>query len=208
MQIRTFELGALGTNCYLAWDEVSKEAFIVDPAVFAEEVRFAIASEGLSLKYVILTHGHGDHLGGVSAILDAYPGSMLAAGKDEAPILGNPSYNFAEYITGSIETFIPDILLSDGDELSVGGVTLKIIATPGHTVGGISILAPGVLFSGDTLFRESIGRTDLPTGDYGTLERSIKEKLYTLPDDIEVYPGHMQPTTIGYEKRYNVCVRE
>jgi glyoxylase-like metal-dependent hydrolase (beta-lactamase superfamily II) len=208
MEVRTFELGALGTNCYLVWDGASKEAVIVDPADFTDAVRSVIEDEGLSLKYVILTHGHGDHVGGVKAVLAAHPEAKLAAGRDEAPILGDPGYNFTEYITGRIETFKPDILLSEGDELHIGDAPLKVIETPGHTVGGISILAAGSLFSGDTLFRASIGRTDLPTGDYDVLERSIREKLYTLPDDTEVYPGHMQPTTIGFEKRYNICVRE
>jgi glyoxylase-like metal-dependent hydrolase (beta-lactamase superfamily II) len=206
MQIRTFELGQLGTNCYVVWDE--GEAFIVDPADFTEGMRALIADEGLSVKYVILTHGHGDHVGGVSAILAAYPGAKLAAGKDETPILGDAGANFTEYITGRVETFLPDLLLSDGDELTVGRITVKIIATPGHTIGGISLLIPGAVFSGDTLFRASVGRTDLPTGDYDELERSISEKLYTLPDETEVYPGHMGPTTIGYEKRYNICVRQ
>jgi glyoxylase-like metal-dependent hydrolase (beta-lactamase superfamily II) len=206
MQIKIFELGALGTNCYVVWDE--GEAFIVDPADFTDGMRALIAEEGLSVKYVILTHGHGDHVGGVKAILAAYPEAKLAAGKDEAPILGDPGYNFTEYITGRVETFRPDLLLADGDELSVGSLRLKIFATPGHTIGGISVLVPGAVFSGDTLFRASIGRTDLPTGDYEELERSIREKLYTLPDETKVYPGHMEPTTIGYEKRYNICVRE
>jgi glyoxylase-like metal-dependent hydrolase (beta-lactamase superfamily II) len=208
MQIRTFELGSLGTNCYTVWDEDSKEAFIVDPADFTDAMRAVISDEGLLLKYVILTHAHGDHVGGVSAILAAYPGAELAAGRDEAPILGDPVYNFTEYITGRAETFSPDVLLSDGDELTVGNMTLRIIATPGHTIGGISILVPGAVFVGDTLFRASIGRTDLPTGDFGALERTIREKLYTLSDETEVYPGHMETTTIGYEKRYNGFVRE
>ncbi|MDR1293159.1 MAG: MBL fold metallo-hydrolase [Clostridiales Family XIII bacterium] len=207
MRIKTFELGSLGTNCYLVWDEGSKEAFIVDPADFTDGMRAVISDEGLLLRYVILTHGHGDHVGGVSAMLAAYPGAELAAGRDEAPILGDPGYNFTEYITGRIETFKPDVLLSDGDELTVGNMTLRVMATPGHTIGGISVLVPGAVFSGDTLFRASIGRTDLPTGDFGALERSIREKLYTLPDDTEVYPGHMETTTIGYEKRYNGFVR-
>jgi glyoxylase-like metal-dependent hydrolase (beta-lactamase superfamily II) len=226
MRIKSFELGSLGTNCYIVWDEDSKEAFIVDPADFTEAVRAVISDEDLRLKYVILTHGHGDHVGGVSAILAAYPGAKLAAGRDEAPILGDPGYNFIEYITGRIETFSPDVLLADGDELTVGNMTLRVLSTPGHTIGGISILvpggtgeaggtgesgeagAPGAVFSGDTLFRASIGRTDLPTGDIDTLERSIREKLYTLPDDTEVYPGHMESTTIGYEKRDNGFGRE
>ncbi|MDR3225299.1 MAG: MBL fold metallo-hydrolase [Clostridiales Family XIII bacterium] len=208
MQIRIFQLGSLGTNCYLVWDEPSKEALIIDPADYTESVRSAITDENLHLKYVILTHGHGDHVGGVHAILADFPEAKLAAGKDELPILADPAYSYTEYINGRTETFDPDILLSDGEELFIGTIPLKTIATPGHTIGGISILADGAVFAGDTLFRTSIGRTDLPTGDYQTLEKSIREKLYTLPDDTPVYPGHMEPTTIGYEKRYNGIVRE
>jgi len=208
MQIRTFQLGSLGTNCYLVWDEASKEAFIVDPADYIESVRSAITGEGLHLKYVILTHGHGDHVGGVTAVLADFPEAKLAAGKEEMPILSDPANSYTEYINGQPETFDPDILLSDGDELFIGTIQLRIIATPGHTIGGISIRAEDAVFVGDTLFRESVGRTDLPTGDYRTLETSIREKLYTLPDDTAVYPGHMEPTTIGHEKRYNLIVRE
>jgi glyoxylase-like metal-dependent hydrolase (beta-lactamase superfamily II) len=147
----------------------------------------------------------------VRGVLDAFPEAKLATGKDELTVLGDPALNYSEYTNGRMETLDPDVLLSDGDELAVGGLALKTIATPGHTIGGISVLVEadggGTLFSGDTLFRSSIGRTDLPTGDFAVLERSIQQKLYTLPDETEVYPGHMEPTTIGYEKRYNGIVR-
>jgi glyoxylase-like metal-dependent hydrolase (beta-lactamase superfamily II) len=211
MRMKTFQLGALGTNCYLVWDEETKDAFIVDPADYTAEVESAIKEEGLRLKYVVLTHGHGDHIGGVRGVQKAFPEAQLAVGKDELTVLGDPALNYSEYTNGRIETFVPDLMLSDGDEIMVGGLALKIIETPGHTIGGISIFIEadggGTLFSGDTLFLTSIGRTDLPTGDFAVLERSIQQKLYTLPDETEVYPGHMGPTTIGYEKRYNGIVR-
>jgi glyoxylase-like metal-dependent hydrolase (beta-lactamase superfamily II) len=207
MQIRTFQLGSLGTNCYLVWDDATKEAFLVDPADFTNAVRAAISEENLTLKYVILTHGHGDHVGGVRAALAEYPDARLAAGREERQILEDPASSYTEYINGRAETFTPDVLLSDGDELQVGMLTLHILATPGHTVGGISILVEDAVFVGDTLFRESIGRTDLPTGDFRTLKKSIQEKLYALPDDTRAYPGHMEPTTIGHEKQYNGFVR-
>jgi glyoxylase-like metal-dependent hydrolase (beta-lactamase superfamily II) len=207
MQIKKFELGALGTNCYLVWDEDSKEAFFVDPADHTPDVRAAITDEGLSMKYVILTHGHGDHVGGVNAMLEDFPDAKLVVGKDEVDLLQDPALSYSEYINGRLETFEPDMLLSDGDELPLGALTLKTIATPGHTIGGISILVGDAVFVGDTLFRASIGRTDLPTADFLTLEKSIREKLYALPDETEVYPGHMESTTIGYEKRYNGFIR-
>jgi glyoxylase-like metal-dependent hydrolase (beta-lactamase superfamily II) len=191
----------------VAWDEASKEAFMIDAADFSGAVGTLITDENLILKYLILTHGHGDHVGGVHRLLEAYPDAQLAAGRDEMPVLDDPANNFTEYINGRNETFEPDLLLSDGDELKVGALTLKVIETPGHTIGGISILVAGAVFVGDTLFRDSIGRTDLPTGDLKTLEKSIKTKLYALPDDTVVYPGHMAPTTIGHEKEYNPFVR-
>ena len=190
-----------GTNIYLAWDEEGKDAFLVDPGAPCEEAKELIDKEGLNLKYIILTHGHGDHTAGLDYFRELYPGAKLVAGKKEAKMLYNRDISMGQ---GGIKA---DIGVSDGDTLEVGGLVLKIIECPGHTAGGISILADDVLFSGDTLFKASVGRTDLYGGDWDTLEDTIINKLYVLPDETRVLPGHMGETTIGFEKRYNQFVR-
>jgi glyoxylase-like metal-dependent hydrolase (beta-lactamase superfamily II) len=206
MIIKTMQMGDISTNCYLVWDESGGEAFVVDPADSAPAFFRAIKDEGLDLRYIILTHGHGDHIGGVPMLKREYPDAKLAVGREEETMLADPNLNFSLATVGYELALKPDILLSDGDALKVGNMTLSIIETPGHTNGGICILTDKTLFSGDTLFRLSIGRTDFPMGDYDTLARSVREKLFALPDDTEVLPGHMDKTAIGFEKANNPFV--
>ncbi|MDR1778745.1 MAG: MBL fold metallo-hydrolase [Clostridiales Family XIII bacterium] len=206
MKIARFMVGMIGTNCYLAWDDETKEAAIFDPAANIPQIAQTIAEESLTLKYVILTHGHGDHIGGVEAVLKANPDAQLVAGEGERQILADARLNFSRDIVGKDLVLSPDIWVKDGDVLKLGKQELKIIATPGHTPGGISILAGEALFSGDTLFHASIGRTDLALGCYEDLINSIRDKLYVLPDDTLVLPGHMEETTIEFEKKHNPFV--
>jgi glyoxylase-like metal-dependent hydrolase (beta-lactamase superfamily II) len=208
MIVKSFVVGPIGTNCYLCWDEESREAFLIDPAGGSTEIRQLIEDESLSLKYVILTHGHGDHIGAVPELLSAFPGARLAAGEKEFPLLEDSRINFSEEIIGRGISLKPDLALHDGDVLDVGVMRLSIIETPGHTPGGISILADGKLFSGDTLFRASIGRTDFPGGNYKLLISVIRDKLFTLPDEVQVFPGHMSATSIEFERKYNPFIKE
>jgi glyoxylase-like metal-dependent hydrolase (beta-lactamase superfamily II) len=192
MKIYGVQAGSIGTNCYMLLSEDEKEAAIIDPAVFIPDYADKIEELGAELKYILLTHGHYDHTGGVIEFSERFPDAKLAAGRGEKDMLSAEA------------NLMPDLLLKDDDELILGDLTLKIIETPGHTAGGISILVNNeVLFSGDTLFHASIGRTDFPTGDYDTLIRSIKEKLFVLDEGIHVLPGHMQETTISFEKTNN-----
>lgn len=197
--------GLVETNCYLVWDEIAGKAFLVDPGEYSPDIDRIIEMEGLSVEYIILTHGHGDHIGGIEKFMEKYPAAKVAAGEAELSILSDAKLNFSGEISGNDVEIRPDVLLKDGDELTVGGLTLRIIETPGHTPGGISIYIEeeGIVFSGDTLFRMSIGRTDLPGGDPEQLLNSIREKLFVLPDETKVYPGHMAATDIGIEKRGN-----
>jgi glyoxylase-like metal-dependent hydrolase (beta-lactamase superfamily II) len=209
MQIKHFLVGGIGTNCYLAWDEsdsTNKPAFLIDPAGAADKIKKTIDEEGLDLKYIILTHGHGDHTGGVVEIKRYFPSAQLAVSGAELDLLKNDSMNYSKSINGREFDLEPDVLLNDGDVLEVGSLKLKIITTPGHTKGGISIYVGDVLFSGDTLFARSIGRTDLPTGNYDEIVSSIRNKLFKLPDETVVLPGHEAQTTIGYEKKHNPFV--
>jgi glyoxylase-like metal-dependent hydrolase (beta-lactamase superfamily II) len=206
MKIAAFVLGAVGTNTYVLWDDATLEAVIIDPAVPSQELIDLVASEKLYPDYIILTHAHGDHIGGIPSLQQEYCGIKLAVGAEDKPLLEDPRINLSEQLSGVSVAVQDAIALNDGDEIKVGELTLKIISTPGHTPGGISILVDNVLFSGDTLFRSSIGRTDLPGGDFDTLIGSIREKLFVLPDDTVVFPGHMEQTDIGYEKKYNPFV--
>jgi glyoxylase-like metal-dependent hydrolase (beta-lactamase superfamily II) len=206
MKVAAFILGPIGTNTYVLWDENTREAAIIDPAVPSPEVVNLITGEKLDPEYIVLTHAHGDHIGGIPNLLEEYPGIRLAVGAGDRHLLADPKVNLSEQLSGETVTVQDVTELKDGDELQVGGLTLHIIATPGHTPGGLSILADNVLFSGDTLFRASIGRTDLPGGDFDAIVKSIREKLFVLPDETVVLPGHMEQTNIGYEKKYNPYV--
>ena len=191
-----------GTNMYLVWDEDSKKAFIVDPGAPSDQMVNAIAENKLQPEYIILTHAHGDHTGGIDPLKEKYPGIKLVANRAERKMLAERSR-----ISGG-EGHTADIEVTDGDTLDVGPMHLSFIDCPGHTPGGMSILLGKVLFSGDTLFMSSVGRTDLPGGDWDTLMHTIREKLFVLPEDTVVLPGHMQETTIGFEKRCNPFVRD
>ena len=191
-----------GTNMYLVWDEDSKKAFIVDPGAESVQMENAISENKLQPEYIILTHAHGDHTGGIDPLKEKYPGIKLVANRAERKMLAERSS-----ISGGAG-HTADIEVTDGDTLDVGPMHLCFIDCPGHTPGGMSVLLGKVLFSGDTLFMSSVGRTDLPGGDWDTLMHTIREKLFVLPDDTVVLPGHMQETTIGFEKRCNPFVRD
>ena len=203
MKIQRFTANnGFGTNVYLVWDEESKKAFLVDPGSELPQIAEMIDKEGLSLEYIILTHAHGDHTGGLEYFRKKYPQARLVAGRAERKTLYNRDLSFGQGgITADIET-------RDGDELEIGSMKLKFIDCPGHTPGGISIFVNGVLFSGDSLFRISVGRTDLPGGDWDRLVETIQNKLYKLPDDTVVLPVHMQETMIGFEKMNNPFVSD
>ncbi len=197
MQIKTYIIGMMENNNYLVWDEDSREAFLVDCSMNYKPIVDDASKMGLDVKYIILTHGHFDHTGGTEFYRRAFPKAQLVSGEKEKELLVSSKE------VGSITA---DIYVNDGDELPCGDMTLKFIETPGHTIGGICILVGKVLFSGDTLFQASVGRTDFPTGNAATLIDSIRNKLFVLPDDTRVLPGHCDETTIGFEKRYNPFV--
>ncbi|MBR0596657.1 MBL fold metallo-hydrolase [Sinanaerobacter chloroacetimidivorans] len=206
MIIKNYLSGPLSVNSYLVVDEKTKKAFIVDPGGHNVNMVSNIKENGYHIEYIILTHGHGDHIGGVPAYQKEFPGAKLVAGKLEQEMLRNAKMNFSQELSGIPVSLNPDILVADGDTLMVGNLELKFLFTPGHTVGGISILAEDALFSGDTLFAQSIGRTDFPGSSFAAIKSSIENKLYTLPDQTTVYPGHMGTTTIGFEKENNPFV--
>lgn len=204
MKIEKFVLGPVGTNCYIVSNEETKECFVIDMAACPPELISHIKNAGLTVKAVLLTHGHFDHIMGLDRFLRVFPVPVYAC-EAEKELLENAQLNASASMLGQPYTFFDAQYLSSRQNLKIAGAVIQVIATPGHTAGGCCYHMPeeNVLFSGDTLFHSSVGRTDLPTGSMGQLVNSVREKLLVLPEETKVYPGHMEETTIGYEKNYN-----
>ena len=205
MEVIEYQTGPLRVNTYLVFDE-TKEAFLVDPGSYLKQISNKIVEKELNLKYIVLTHGHGDHIGGIAQFKVDFPDVQVVALEAEKETLNDPVKNNSAVILGGQVAMDADVYAHAGETLKVGNMDLKLVATPGHTPGGMSILLENVVFCGDTLFKGSIGRSDFPGGDYLQLIDSIKTQLFTLPDDTVVYPGHMSKTTIGWEKKHNPFV--
>ena len=198
-------LGMVETNCYFIYDEDTKETIVIDPA--KNGLYDKLTDNGLKVCAVLLTHGHFDHIMGVHE-LTRESGAKLYALLEENELCRNSYLNASEQI-GRSYTVEPDVLLTDGDEFTVAGINIKVYATPGHTAGSCCyyISDKKWLFSGDTLFRGSIGRSDLPTGSGKIIMDSVHMLVHTFDDDVKVYPGHGDATTIGDEKESNPFCR-
>ena len=204
MKVGKFVLGPVATNCYIGINEETKECFIVDPATCPPEFVSYIKNAGLTVKAVLLTHGHFDHIMGLDALLKEFPVPVYAH-ETEREVLESEQLNSSASMLGQPYSFSGADYVTNRQELRIAGFEILVIYTPGHTIGGCCyyIEKEKALFSGDTLFHGSVGRTDLPTGSMGQLVSSVRDRLFVLPDDTKVYPGHMEETTIGYEKKYN-----
>jgi len=206
MKILTFNpLPEFMTNTYLVWDEETKEGIIIDPAAPSNKILNEIKKQNLKIKFIINTHGHADHIGG-NKFFKENLNIPIYIHKADSKMLSNPQKNLSAYMEKPIKSPYADKLLLDGDIVSFGKIEMKIIHTPGHTKGGICIYHEPYLFSGDTLFEESIGRTDLPGGDIEEIKSSITATLFDLPDATQVFPGHGNPTSIEDEKIGNPFV--
>lgn len=196
-------LGMVGTNCYLLCNMDIKECVLIDPADSQDEISRMIDESGCSLKGILLTHGHFDHIMAADAVRDKYDVKVYAL-CDEKNTLEQPHINLGEAY-GLKLSVKADVWHKDGEILKLAGFDIEALHTPGHTEGGSCyyIREIGVLFSGDTLFCGSVGRTDFPGGSMSEIVRSIKEKVMVLPDDTKVYPGHGEGTSVGYERENN-----
>lgn len=203
IKIGRMMLGVCQTNCYFVYREGSSKVIFIDPADYGEQIFKAMKDNGFEVAAILLTHGHFDHIWGCSRLRQLTSAPVYAY-EGEEKVLLSADLNVSAG-AGRACTVKANHLLKDGEEVTIEGMTFKLIATPGHTQGSCCYYfeEANMLISGDTLFEESVGRTDLPTGSMSTLVRSVKDKLFELPDDTVVYPGHGDSTTIGHEKKYN-----
>jgi glyoxylase-like metal-dependent hydrolase (beta-lactamase superfamily II) len=210
VEVTRLEIGPLATNCYLLREESTRHAAVVDPGDEGERLVRRIQNEELELRYILLTHGHWDHVGAVGAVKAAFPEAEICIGRGDAGSLTDPAGNLSAMLGAALQAPAPDRVLDGGDEVQFGETTLQVRSTPGHTPGGITFVAadqdPPVAFCGDLIFRRAVGRTDFPGGSRQQLERSIREQILTLPDETLLYCGHEEPTTVGEERRENPFV--
>lgn len=202
MILKQFTLGYLEDNNYLLIDETSKEAVLIDCTVQSDEIEKFLAESGATLKYILLTHGHFDHIGGVNAFREKYNCKVLVHLADK-PLLDNANKLVKDFGLPEMDNQIADEFIDENQTIKFGDNEIKILHTPGHTLGGLCFLVEDNLFTGDTIFYLSVGRTDLPGGSFSQLKSSIQEKIFTLDENIKIYPGHGRSTTVGYEKLNN-----
>ncbi len=202
MIIKTLAVGPIMANCYIVGCENTKQAAVIDPGDDTDKILMALADAKLTLKYILNTHGHFDHVGGNRRMKDA-TGAELLIHAEDASMLASLPQAAASFGLSADSSPPPDKTIDEGDTITFGEITFKVLHTPGHSPGGVSFHADSIVFVGDTLFAGSIGRTDFAGGDFNTLIASIKNKLIPLGDDVTVYTGHGPTTTIGQEKRSN-----
>lgn len=206
LKIGRLMLGICQTNCYFVYREDTNDVIFFDPADKGDYIYETLREKGFQVKGILLTHAHFDHIWGVNR-LQELSGAPLYAYEEERALCEDAVKNVSDQV-GRPCTVKPDRYLKNQEEITIAEMTCRVIATPGHTIGSCCYYfeEEGILIAGDTLFQESVGRTDLATGSMGALTRSVKERLFLLPDETKVYPGHGDSTTIGHEKKYNPFV--
>lgn len=206
IKIGRMVVGAVQTNCYFLQNVETNEVIVIDPADKGGKIYEELTNRGYKIQAILLTHGHFDHVMGVDE-LRKLSGAKVYLGEQEEKLISNADLNVSAMF-GTPYTTTADIFVKDGQVLELAGMKIQVIHTPGHTAGGVSyyLEEEGILICGDTLFLESVGRTDFPTSSTAELRASIREKLFLLPDDVYVYPGHGSTTTIEHEKENNPFV--
>ena len=202
MILKMLMVGPLQTNCYILGCNRTKEAAVIDPGGDADQILMTLAKDRLRLVYIINTHGHFDHTM-VNGQLKKATGASLVIHRSDAPMILNQAAQGSLWGVKLENSPPPDVYVQEGDEITFGDISLKVLDTPGHSPGGISLVTDKMVFVGDALFAGSIGRTDFPGGDYDGLIRNVRQKIFPLGDDVVVYPGHGPRTTVGEERRTN-----
>jgi len=209
MHVRSIVVGPFYVSCHFVTETGSGPAMIVDPGFDADDILAVVHEDGLDVRLIVNTHGHGDHIGQNERLKAEFPDAQLVAHQDAAPLLANPDLNLSALFGYRATSPAPDRLVREGDTIDLGTLSFEVIHVPGHSPGGMALGwrgadgAPGSLFTGDCLFAGSIGRTDFPGGNGRLLIDGIREKLLSWPDETIVYPGHGPATTIGDERRNN-----
>lgn len=202
MILKEFVLGDLENNNYLLIDEVSKEAVLIDCTIPRDDIEDALKEYGAVLKYILLTHAHFDHIMGLNYFREKYKCKALLH-KDDKQLLESMKEFSQEFLPYELENQQVDGFLEENQLIHFGGKCIKVIHTPGHSQGGVCYLLDNMLFTGDTIFREAVGRTDLPGGNFAQLKSNIEQKIFTLDENIKIYPGHGPSSTVGWEKVHN-----
>lgn len=200
LNLKKIVVGVIANNCYIVSDQ-ENNAFVVDPGGDAEDI--IKECQGLNIHYIVNTHGHLDHIGANTELKNAFPNAKIVIHKDDEEMLYDPNLNLSTLMGKKVTSVKADIVVNDGDVLQFGKKKIEIMHTPGHTRGGIILRIDDFVFSGDTIFAGSVGRTDFPGGDMKTLVNSIKSKVLNLPDNSTIYPGHGPETTVKEERESN-----
>lgn len=202
MIVECLTVGPLMENCYILGDEKKRIAAVIDPGDEPERILEALKRKNLTCEYILLTHAHVDHVAGIKGVVEATDAKVYIHKEDAWLLKSAPvqalAFGMKPFFPPSIERY-----LEDGDIFKIGTLDVKVLHTPGHTKGGLCFLVHNCIFVGDTIFQGSIGRTDLPGGNYDELINSVETKIFQLPDETIIYPGHGPETTVGYEKKYN-----